>query len=621
MFKKKQTERQELKPKSIAQPSKSITASSSELISSEPKYPKPKILLVDVIEEAEAKLKTAGFTVKTGTFGTPYKVEKAQGYVPVARKFHLPNYAEQEIVIIDLAYTKIADLAPTDRHTVVGEYDYWAKRNSGVIDPRPIAAELYRRTFDNILSHGGVFVCFADSDIEHDILYARDTSRGLDALKDNRYSIWSFLTPLQPERFTVIHMQGSEMFVIDESHALGKLLRRHIINSSFECTLTSKQTAEGERNIYYENKFAKAWIPIVVNKYNAPLGGVFAAEGQIKGWIFVFPQIANKAQFLLEFLREVLPDLTPQLFPFSEGGKWIYREEYELPAISEIKSEIQKIEADTRSRIEVLEKAIEVKQQETLYLNDLLIESGDKLVSAVKSSLELMGFQKVLDMDQEMEKQGDTSFRREDLQILDKPMTLLVEVKGISGLPTDEAALQVQKYVFVRMKELKHTNVQGLEIINHQRNIPALDRDNKNPFREDILVNALEQQFGLLTTWDLYRLVRNYIKHKWQPEHVKDLFYKIGRIEPIPSHYEYVGTVERYLDKIEVMGIRIENAEIKLGDRIALELPIEFEEQFVISLQVDTIDIERASLSTLAGIKTHLSKQQVRIGTRVFRLK
>ena len=190
-------------------------------------------------------------------------------------------------------------------------------------------------------------------------------------------------------------------------------------------------------------------------------------------------------------------------------------------------------------------------------------------------------------MDEEKISSGTNCFKDEDLRILDNLPILLVEVKGISGLPKDAAALQVGKYIAPRMKEWKHTDVQGLAIINHQKNLPGLDRDNKIPFREDIVTNAQEQGFGLLTTWDLFRLVRSYLKNGWQHEQVKTLFYQSGRTEPVPNHYEFVGIVEHFWEKAEAIGVRIEAAELKQGDRIAFELPVEFEEQNVEFLQVD----------------------------------
>jgi hypothetical protein len=133
------------------------------------------------------------------------------------------------------------------------------------------------------------------------------------------------------------------------------------------------------------------------------------------------------------------------------------------------------------------------------------------------------------------------------------------------------------------------------------------------------LTNAQEQGFGLLTTWDLFRLAHSYLKLGWKHEHIQALFYQNGRIEPIPKHYEFIGVVERFWEKVGAVGVRIEAAMLRVGNRIAFELPVEFEEQCVESLQVDKNPVSQAEVGMLAGIQTSLHKGQLKKGTRVFR--
>jgi hypothetical protein len=261
----------------------------------------------------------------------------------------------------------------------------------------------------------------------------------------------------------------------------------------------------------------------------------------------------------------VLPDLSPHLFPHAEGARWVQRPEYELPEALELWNQIQRIQEAARQKVAELETAIAESRAGMGYLHDLIRGKDRPLVSAVKKTLETLGFQRVVDVDDELEKAGDAGTKREDLQIHDDSPTLLVEVKGIAGLPRDSEALQVWKYVAPRMKEWKRTDIQGLAIINHQRNLPALDRDNKPPFREDVLTNAQEQEFGLLTTWDLFRLARSYLRNGWKHEHIKDLFYQSGRSEPIPRHYAFIGVVEHFWEKVSAVGVRIKTSVLRQG--------------------------------------------------------
>jgi hypothetical protein len=611
-----QTEDEELETQADSQDLNPSTVRSPSTL----RFPKPKILVVDLNDDTAKTLKAAGYAVNVGSFGTPYKiVSQDNSYEPVVAEYNLPNYAEQEIVIIDLLPAKALEKPPKEKQAIEGTYGHWGKRTHGEIDPRPVSMAAYRHAFDKILAHGGAFIIFADYHTYNEIVYAQSTRRDLDIDRSKTFDNWSFLTPLHSSRFETKFTHGSEISVPNQSRALGKLLARHLKGASFRCTLAPKEHINVNQ-IFYTNEFFESWVVLATDKYGAPVAGVFAPGGDVKGWIFIFPQLSDKSSFIKEFLRDVLPELAPHLFPYAEGGKWIYRDDYQLPSILEMRQQVEQIEAEARERVKAVEEKIRLEQEETSYLRALLTETGDPLVKAVKKTLEILGFQSVIDMDEEMEKAGDTSGRREDLRILDEPTTLLVEVKGITGLPTDADALQVQKYVVVRMREWGRTNVQGLEIINHQKGIPALDRENEAPFRQDILVNAEEQQFGLITTWDLYRLARSYLKNNWKPEHVKALFLQFGRIRSVPLHYQFAGIVENFWEKVGVVGVRVKEANLRMGDRIAFELPVDFEEQEITSLQVENQQVELAEPSMLAGIKTDFTKQYIKKGMRVFKV-
>jgi hypothetical protein len=305
------------------------------------------------------------------------------------------------------------------------------------------------------------------------------------------------------------------------------------------------------------------------------------------------------------------------LFPHHAGGRWVHLPEYELPRVLDLQKEIAAVEEASRQRRLELEREIETERHQAGYLHELLRETGEPLVRAVQAALETLGFAEVIDSDQQ-KSQGER--RREDLQIRDGSPIVLVEAKGIAGMPPEHEAVQVWKYLAPRMTEWQRTDVHGLSIINHQRHMPALER-NQSPFSDDVLTNAQENKFGVMTTWDLYRLVRNFLRLGWTPENVKPLFYKRGRIDPVPMHYEYVGTIQHFYPEPGALTIQIECTGLRVGDRISYELAIEFIEEDISSLQVDRRPVNEATRSTLAGIKTALTKGQGQKGTRVFRVR
>jgi hypothetical protein len=60
-----------------------------------PKYPRPKILLIDMKDETESVLKAEGYDVVAGSFGVPYRVPKEDKLFPVIINGSLPsNFTE-----------------------------------------------------------------------------------------------------------------------------------------------------------------------------------------------------------------------------------------------------------------------------------------------------------------------------------------------------------------------------------------------------------------------------------------------------------------------------------------------------------------------------------------------
>ena len=199
---------------------------------------------------------------------------------------------------------------------------------------------------------------------------------------------------------------------------------------------------------------------------------------------------------------------------------------------------------------------------------------------------------------------------------IDARLTAFDDIKGLAGHPADDDAFQSHKHSTLRLKEWQRFDVQALTIINHQRHLPPLARDNNMPFRKEILDYATEVKMGLITAWDLYRLVRSAVKWNWKPENTMPVLYQFGRITPVPTHYKFVGVVAHVYSG--AVSIEVIEGEIKVGDRIAFELDVEFEEQEVASLQIEKKPVESAPTGIKAGTETKLKRPALKDGTRVF---
>jgi hypothetical protein len=130
--------------------------------------------------------------------------------------------------------------------------------------------------------------------------------------------------------------------------------------------------------------------------------------------------------------------------------------------------------------------------------------------------------------------------------------------------------------------------------------------------------NVRSFTFLTCTRWDFFRLVRGFLRNGWASDQVKPLFYKTGRILPIPTHYEAVGFVKQVWKP--AFSVLIEHAGIRVGDRIAIELSVDFAELEVTSLQLGNANVAEAKVGDEIGISRPENLDRIRPGLRVYRI-
>ena len=578
--------------------------------SPEVKYPEPKILLMNIDSSVGEHLRAKGFNIDAGSFGNRYRVSETSSrrLYEVRGNAEIPKYyAEKQIVVIDLN-SEITD-EPQNNIFLDGEGNpFMMTSRLGIIDPRPINMSLLQNDFDRIYQNKGIFIIFASTTTA---INGENFNNNIN-IYDIKYHTWSFLSIFNP--YFAKEQIGAEIVLSLQDGIMGNFLLKYLPSSEYLCKF--------ELHSYLIEKF----LLFAKNKFDDIVSGVIEPkDGNDKsGLIFLFPQIKNKAEFLAEFLSDVLPQITPNLFPHHEGKKWVYHPEYELEPVLKRKAEIQQIQSQAESRIAQLEAEIEKERQQHQYMYDLLTETGDNLVSAVKQTLEILGFKGVVDADEQIANENKSKNKDEDLQItLEDGTLILTEVKGLTGKSSDGDVLQVSKHLVPRMRQLNKTNIRGLFIVNHQRNLRPSDRisGKDNLFNQSVLETSETVGFGLMTTWNLYKILRNFQKLGWIYEQVKPLFIQNGFIEPIPVHYQYIGTIDEYWKKNNAIGVNLaESVELHKGDKIAYEFDIEFEEQVVESLQIDKTSVEIARAGQLAGIEIGISTEKVKKGLRMYRV-
>lgn len=559
---------------------------------------KPKMLLLDLDSDVVEMVQARWGDIVVGKLGQRYEVEKTSSYTPVINHDFLSEHQECDVIIADFLMRKAASGPSGKKHRPMDETDLWAKQDLGYIDNRGLTGLREQETVDRILRLGGVIVVFADYARPHDAMAA---SMGIGRLMPGspiNLNVWNLASAL--EYLRIADDSGSTMSVVDTS-SLGKLLAKHLPESRFTCTLKMNYTND-------------VWTPLAVNKFRECVAAFLKKNDRVVA--LVVPQLANKAAFLDELLTTVLPEYLPDLFPGIATGAWTHRPEYELPRVAELRNERIRIEEEARTAIAALDGQIEAEQATNGWIQDLLTATGDELVTAVKRALAEMGFSTVVDVDEIRDKAGQS--RREDLRIEDRAPVLVVDIKGIGGRPTDEDATQANKHALIHSRESKNPEVQGLSIINHERHMPPLERDNDMPFREELLTVADETSLGLMTSFDLYRILVNMRRWKWASGDVTPLLYTSKRVSVVPTHYKFIGTVAGVWPKANAFGVVIENGVVNVGDALAIEGPIYFEELPVQSIRVNNVAVQSATVADQAGFPLPERGAKIREGMRVF---
>ena len=370
---------------------------------------------------------------------------------------------------------------------------------------------------------------------------------------------WSFLSNLHPEYFEIKSDFGEEISVPNYDSQLLRFFRETARNARYTATFNPR----------YEKK---NWIPILSNKFERCVGGLIVPEDS-KGRVLILPQISKKPEAIVTLLREVLPDISPHLFSHIEGSRWVERDEYELDSVLKYKAEKIEVQQRAKRELEELDKKILGERDKLVFLHGIITKTDTDLVESVKACLEFIGFKQVIDVDKQILEHDTKAPKQEDLQVHDKSPTLLIEIKGISGLPHESDTIQVVKYVPRRMKEWNRFDVHGVSIINHQRNVPALERDNQNIFTGQQVEDAKHHDITILTTWDLFLLIRGMMKWGWDPKTIQELFYKSGRMPRLPAIYKPIGEIVNYWEKPSVVGVQISENKLHKGERIGYVTP------------------------------------------------
>lgn len=305
---------------------------------------------------------------------------------------------------------------------------------------------------------------------------------------------------------------------------------------------------------------------------------------------FVLPQTddATKAEIVKRLFEGLLYEQFSSYFPLVEKAKWIHKQEYAFPEVKEIDKRIAVLEKELEENIKRLEQQKKECEEKYSFLHKLITASGEELVQAMITYLKWLGFENVIDADKSAE---DTL--QEDISVdMGDEGLLIMEVKGLYGTSKDSECSQIDKIWNRKSKKVenKGRDIYALYVVNHQRGIEPLERQNP-PFTDNQIEDAKAMERGMLSTWELYKAYYAIELGVLSKERVRKSLLKSGVITFEPDMVKPLNEPYHTWQKGMVLGINVDTP-ISNGDTIYVENDEGWHSAEVCSIQQEDQELE-----------------------------
>lgn len=543
---------------------------------------KPLICLIDV-EAAQEELVKNSFNVKSGTLGTIIDVPNSKKYQfhECLINYNIPqNLHEYNIIILNLKKNDIIPYKPEEnrKKTIEGNSTSYLASSypEKCFNPRQFGSYFLGMELSDVLRYK-IIIVFADKQKITTYNHMNLTNSGWDSNgRTSKYSNYQFCSQMPKSK----NKFGKEMYVDKKSGIFFDLLNRHIHDSTYEIVFNHPTTVDSSRKSILDPNF----IPLIKNSDNEIVSFIKFSENEL----FMFlPQINNKSSILLELLTHQFPSMYPEIFPFNTEFKWLEDKTYSLPNEFELYRKKEQIISKINDEIAQIDDEIDVNHREYEFLHNLITNTGSDLEKTVELFFKYLGFKDVKNMDE-----TNPAVREEDLQVVIDEGLLVIEVKGIGGPSTDSDCSQIQKIRNRRSKERNKFDVYGLYIVNHQRYQPPLSRTNP-PFNEQQIQDAISDERGLLTTWQLFNLYFSIEKGIITKEDARKALINFGLIEFTPSNSVPLGKAKEihYDGKVIILDI---STKIKLNQELIIQKDNRYYITKILELKKNDVIIEEA---------------------------
>ncbi|MDE8556531.1 hypothetical protein [Pantoea vagans] len=318
------------------------------------------------------------------------------------------------------------------------------------------------------------------------------------------------------------------------------------------------------------------------------------------------PSFKDQAEFIQDLFCNVLPDAKGFDSFFPENGKFKWTEDFSYISVEErnkildIDKELKRHELTLASLKTEYEKIHD--KDENVKLRNMLKETGDELVFAVKWFLEHIGFTNVVDPDKDVDVEAGEVFE-EDLNFEHNGIHFLLEVKGIGGTSTDAQCAQISKIALRRKKANPGNTYKAIYIVNHRRYKAPKERE-LIPFNENQITDAEIANRGMTFTYELFNIYHIIEAGVISKETARKAFKQEGLIDFRHSLHRL--EFNHCYDRVVVYSLRIpadSNFTVSRVDKIAIQDSANHWHL----LNIESIEIDRVPYDAInngtAGIK------------------
>lgn len=545
------------------------------------------ICCLDVPQDCVDYLKGLGFSLFEGSVGSVFKLNweklRHQSEVPILIDSTFPhNLQEFHVLIHDMSNVnereyKLEDNDLYDSVENPSQKYLECSRPITIYDLRPYGSQVLK---ESIISLGDKysFITIVYASGHHSVEYHSNEigyhrARSIGSLDND--AAWNMISGY--------NLYGKRVRLVENSGLSYSLFKEHLNSTEYFRVFREPTVWKNDKQVPDEN-----FYPLLLNEGRDCVAYAYFHFKPLR-IRFVLPQVADKAKLLKTIFEVVLFKHFSDFFPDIEAAQWVHNQTYELPNEKDIREKIEAKKDLYEKEIQELKDEEKGIRESNKNIKNLLISTGDELVTAVKSFLEYLGFKDVVEKDGTLKEGG---LKEEDLCFKYQNILVIMEVKGIGGTSTDSECSQIDKVVLRRLKS-DNGKVHGVYMVNNQRNIEPLKRA-MPPFNDTQISDAGNQSRTMGYTAQLFALYSDIENGYVSKEYVRDCFLKPGLLN---FHNDLVslGVPPKFFANRTVLCFHLKNVLIQKGNMVYY-----FDELHrMVGAEVLDIQIDGKSLETV----------------------